>query len=514
MLPSFPSVTFPNHFTFVTGLYPEAHGLVGNTFWDPELEEEFSCSSPYKGCTTPKWWTAEPLWATAEKQKVSTAIHMWPGSEAHIPPIEPTYVDKFNGQEPLPNKVDRILNLIDLPSEEDLSSTPEALIAEDQKFRPQLIAAYVPNVDSDGHNYGPNSTEISSTISQVDTMLSDLFARLGTRNLTSLVNVVVVSDHGMATTSNSRLIQLDDLIDLSRVSHLDGWPLRGLRFHNPSQDLDAAYLKLLSASQVPNSGFKVYLTNSTMPQRYHFTSNPRIAPLWVVPDPGWAIVEREDFDVAEAKANNIVYHPRGLHGYDNEHPLMRAIFVARGPAFPHKPGSRMPVFQNTEVYNIVCDSLGIEPRPNNGTLRLPLKPVGVHGSEDATGGGSVDDLPSYNADTGTPESAVPDDAPTPSDPNSDDKSDADGIKDVQIVDGEVVDGTADTVAPSDNGADGDQIGKAGKLQSWWDLLHEKVDSAKAWAKAWLEHFQGTGELSSDPPMNDGGGNANGKQIRA
>jgi predicted AlkP superfamily pyrophosphatase or phosphodiesterase len=191
MNPSFPSVTFPNHYTLVTGLYPESHGVVGNTFWDEELQEEFFYTNP--NAMQPKWWGGEPLWVTAEDQGIRTAIHMWPGSEAHILGVEPAFIDAYNGKESLFNKANRILELLDKPGQENKL----AAVAD---MRPQLIAAYVPNVDSDGHLYGPNSTEIRSTIRDVDNMLDQLFQGLETRNLTKIVNVVVVSDHGMATT--------------------------------------------------------------------------------------------------------------------------------------------------------------------------------------------------------------------------------------------------------------------------------------------------------------------------
>ena len=375
MYPSFPSLTFPNHFTLVTGLHPESHGIVGNTFWDPEMKAEFYYTDPARSMQ-PRWWAGgEPIWVTAEKQDFKTAIHMWPGSEAGME-YSATYLDKYNGSEVLSRKIDRILELLDLPSSGELSS----------QQRPQLIAAYVPVVDADGHKHGPNSTEIWDTISNVDKMLHDIFVGLNERNLTEIVNVVVVSDHGMATTSTDRLIQLDNLIDLNLVEHIDGWPLYGLR-PKDSVDLRGLYDRL-NVEAMRNPNFDVYLRDEDMPERFHFSSNQRIAPLWVVPKAGWAIVHKEDFDVEEAKANGKPYEPKGLHGYDHEHPLMRAIFVARGPAFPHRPNSRLDVFQNTEVYNIICDSLGIEPKPNNGTLRLPLKPVGLHsdvsdGSDDA-----------------------------------------------------------------------------------------------------------------------------------
>jgi len=339
MLPSFPSVTFPNHYTLVTGLYPESHGVVGNSFWDPELEEEFFYTDPARSMQ-PKWWLGgEPLWVTAEQQNVRTAIHMWPGSEAHIT-LEPTYLDKYNGTEVLFRKVDRILGFLDKPS-----SGPGMALEQ----RPQFIAAYVPVVDADGHLHGPNSSEIRDTIANVDIMLQQLFSGLDERNLTNIVNIVVVSDHGMATTSTNRLIQLDDLIDLNLVEYIDGWPLYGLRPKDPSH-LRPLYEQLIAES-MKNPNFEAYLRDEDMPERYHFTKNNRIAPLWIIPKTGWAIVHKEDFDVEAGKSAGQVYHPKGLHGYDHEHPLMRAIFIARGPAFPHKPNSRLEAFRKLSQFS-------------------------------------------------------------------------------------------------------------------------------------------------------------------
>lgn len=337
MLPSFPSVTFPNHYTLATGLYPESHGVVGNTFWDPELKAEFYYTDPERSLD-PKWWKGEPFWATAELQGIRTAIHMWPGSEAHILHVEPTFIDKYNGNEKLSNKVSRILEFLDKPGKED-----ESVKAEE--MRPQLIAAYVPNVDADGHMYGPNSTEIRSTIASVDTMLDQLFQGLDHRNLTNIVNIIVVSDHGMATTDISRLIQLEDLIDTSKIAHIDGWPLYGLR-PKDDKDLQDLYNELKVKSK-SNPNFDVHLRDVDMPERYHFSNNDRIAPLWIVPKTGWAVVTKKEFDIKEGKEKDLVYHPRGLHGYDHEHSLMRAIFIARGPAFPHLANSELKPFRES-----------------------------------------------------------------------------------------------------------------------------------------------------------------------
>lgn len=391
MMPSFPSLTFPNHYTLATGLHPESHGIVANTFWDKHFAEGFAYTTP-EHSMQPKWWAPNPIWETAEEQGVRTAIHMWPGSEAHIGDYEPTHLDKYNGKELLPKKAARVLELLDKPGPKD-----DGASASDP--RPQFIAAYVPNIDAMGHRHGPNSTEITDTIEQVDGMLHTIVSGIADRNLSSIVNIIIVSDHGMATTSNDRLIQFESLTDPSLFSSIDGWPHYGLRPKNP-EDLKGIHQQLQQQS-TRSEGFDVYLRDEDMPERYHFSNNERIAPLWIMPRTGWAIVTKEEYDVEEGQKMDKVFNPRGIHGYDNEDPLMRAIFIARGPAFPHAPGSRVEPFQNTEVYNIVCDSLDIEPAANNGTLRLPLKPVGIHGDKT-----EVEHETSTNTDNSTAASSV------------------------------------------------------------------------------------------------------------
>ncbi|KAK6336647.1 hypothetical protein TWF718_009443 [Orbilia javanica] len=348
MYPSFPSVTFPNHWSIVTGLYPESHGIVGNSFWDPELEKEFFYTDPDRSLQS-HWWGGEPLWSTAERQGVKAAVHMWPGSEMKPAPYEISYLDHFNKSEPLTVKVDRIMELLDKPID----------------MRPQFIASYFHHVDTAGHKYGPNSTEVNNSIKLIDGMLAHLFSDIAERNLTNVVNIVIVSDHGMATTSNDRLIFLDDIIDMKQIEFSDGWPLYGLR---PKSGINLTALHEVLAQEASKSpNWDVFLRDVDMPERWHFSKNPRIAPLWIVPKTGWAIVTRPEHDPSKT---NKPYNPRGLHGYDNMHPLMRSIFIARGPAFPHPPGSKVEPFGNWEVYSIICHSLGLQQSPvgNNGTM--------------------------------------------------------------------------------------------------------------------------------------------------
>jgi predicted AlkP superfamily pyrophosphatase or phosphodiesterase len=513
MLPSFPSVTFPNHYTMATGLYPEAHGIVGNTFFDPMLKKEFHSTDPDRSLQS-HWWGGEPLWVTAEKQKVRTAIHMWPGSEANILDQEIAYVDKYNGSELLSRKVDRIMALLDVPGPKDIGAKVDSP-------RPQFIAAYVPDVDRDGHRYGPNSTEIRKTISNADAMLGSILAGLHARNLTDIVNVVVVSDHGMATTDISRLIQLEDLIDTSDFLRTDGWPLTGLTPNDPSA-VQHLY-KQLKNQTADNPNVDVYLRDENMPERYHFSKNDRIAPLWIIPKTGWIVVNKEEFDIEEGKKNGDVYHPRGLHGYDHEHPLMRAIFIARGPAFPHTPGSRMEPFrklhfptpmpsrkkerknkftntlqkENIELYNILCDSLHITPASNNGTLRLPLKPVGLHNDTEAAGNETPDDPPVSSSSLSSLSSSSPSSssssssilAAMPSDLGSLSSiaAEASGLDDEQDWESESV---TTSMAPSETSAAAKPDGGKEGEESWWEWLTHKADEVEDWVEGFVEEHTG------------------------
>lgn len=504
MNPSFPSLTFPNHFTLVTGLHPESHGIVGNTFWDPDMQKEFYYTDASRSMQ-PEWWNAEPVWETAELQGVRSAIHMWPGSEAHIGDLEPAYVDNFNADEALDNKVSRILGWLDLPGPDDEGATLETP-------RPQLIAAYVPDVDADGHLYGPNSTYIRSTIAEVDGMLGALFQGMEERNLTEVVNVVIVSDHGMATTSVNRLIQLEDIVDTSLIEHTDGWPLYGLRPYDHSEaHLREIYDHLVNESNMSKykGTFDVYLRDESMPEHYHFSDNARIAPLWLVPKTGWAIVVRDEFDVATGIEQGEVYHPRGLHGYDNQHPLMRATFIARGPAFPHAPGSQLEPFQNTEVYNIVCDSLGITPVANNGTLRLPLKAIGLHDfdqpvevPEDLQDDESLalpPEVPNLNYPQGVatelppevsnlanrPDFMVPTEGVPPVWPTSQPTP-------TEELDGEQTTATRPIVH---DGITDDE--KDGDINRWWEWVTGKLEAIKGWAGDRFGSKNGTPEATTE-----------------
>lgn len=359
MEPSFPSLTFPNHWTLVTGLYPAEHGIVGNTFYDPQLKKQFINTNPTYGLDPLFWQGGEPIWTTAAKHGVRSAIHMWPGSEVHgVGDNGPLFVDSYNGTEPLSAKTSRVFGWLDTPNIDE---------------RPELVLAYVPTIDQFGHKYGISGPELEGALRRVDEFVQLVVDGIAQRNLDQIVNVVVVSDHGMAPTANNRLLFLEDVVNSKLIEHIDGWPLFGLR---PKQDvsIDDVHTqiraKLDSMGPATTDNFHLYRVEE-FPPEWHFGGNIqdhrfnyRLAPLWLVPNVGYSITTRASFE-----QNNNDYSPKGVHGYNNTHLLMRAVFLGQGPYFQAKLANHKKVvpFANVDVYNIVCDTLKIPPSPNNGS---------------------------------------------------------------------------------------------------------------------------------------------------
>lgn len=365
MIPSFPSSTFPNHWTLVTGLYPSEHGIVGNTFFDPKLDKQFVNTNPKKGGLDPDFWQGgEPIWSTAFKQGVNSAIHMWPGSEVSGVGIGggPLEVDRYNASEVLSSKVYRVMNWLD---------------KEEIEMRPELILTYVPTIDQFGHKFGINGTDLKNALTYVDDFVDLMQMELKRRNLNDIVNLIIVSDHGMAPTSNHRLIYLDDVIDLKMVEHVDGWPLFGLR-PSPEYSTDDIQNEIMKNIEKIDPELRDHysiLRTEGMPKEWQFGGkefehkfNYRLAPIWIIPDVGYVVTTKKQME-----DNNFDYRPKGVHGYNNTELLMRALFLGSGPYFREKlPEShynnKIKPFPNTEVYNLICDTLDLTPAPNNGTF--------------------------------------------------------------------------------------------------------------------------------------------------
>ena len=340
MNPSFPSKTFPNHYTIATGLYPQDHGIVENNVFDKTFNATFTMGNREE-VQSSRWWLGEPIWITAEKQGQKTAPFFWPGSEAEIAGTRPTYWKPYDGKMSNEARVDTILSWLDLPSGE----------------RPTLLSLYFSDVDSAGHDFSPESAETRNAVLKVDADLGRLIDGLKARGIFSLVSLIIVSDHGMATQDPNDAVILDELVDTNLAEKILWTPEIVSIFPRAGKE-DAIY-ETLKAKLPPQA--KVY-HKAEMPARFHYSNSTRIAPLLVLPDEGWTLTTRSKFD--EMKARGRGNGLRGGHGYDNELPSMRAIFIAHGSAF--KKGAVIEPFENIQVYNVMTRILGLTPAPNDG----------------------------------------------------------------------------------------------------------------------------------------------------
>ncbi|KAG0334099.1 hypothetical protein BG004_000560 [Podila humilis] len=329
MQPSFPTLTFPNHYTMCTGLYPSSHGIVANMFYDPALNDDFNYRIPEKSWD-PKWWGGEPIWETAVRQNQKSGVIMWPGGEA-MRSVPPTYHVRHKSSTPVQAKMDTLLEWLDKPKEE----------------RPTVMTVYISEVDTAGHYFGPDSKRLQKALTQVDTALASLLDGLRSRNLDKIINLMLVSDHGMSYVTAATSIYYDDYIDPSELILEESLqPHLGIQTKDPKRLLEI-YQTLKDAQFKHNLPFKVY-KREDIPARYHYASNPRIAPVVVLADPGH-VMTRRDMDVAVV----------GVHGWDNEMEEMRAIFIASGPAFPNQGPQPLPPIENVELYEIIARTAGL-----------------------------------------------------------------------------------------------------------------------------------------------------------
>ena len=337
LISSFPPKTFPNHYTIVTGLYPGHHGIVANTIKDPETGRTFVMTKP-EAVGDPLWWGGEPIWVTAQRQGQSAAAMFWPGSEAPIGGVRPRYWKAYDESYPANDRVDQVLRWLDLPISE----------------RPTFITLYFEDTDTAGHDDGPDSGAVRNAIVRADGYLGRLLRGLERRALADRVNVIVVSDHGMAPVSSDRVVVLDDYISLDDVEIVDINPTLGIVPRSGKDD--AVFRALVNA----HPRLKVY-RRSTTPERWHYRDHPRIPPIVGVADEGWQVLRRST--MADILAGRI--RPAGgQHGYDPALMSMRGVFVAAGPAF--KPGVTVPAFENVHIYNALAQILRITPAANDG----------------------------------------------------------------------------------------------------------------------------------------------------
>jgi len=337
MLPVFPSLTFPNHYSIVTGLYPEHHGIVSNTMHDREMDERFTIRDR-EAIEDSRWWGGEPIWVTASKHDVMSATYFWVGSEAPVQGVQPTYWFPYDGSIPGEERIDQALAWLDLPNGE----------------RPGFVSVYFSEVDSEGHRYGIGSTEVEEAVERVDGYIARFMAGLEERGIHDDVNVIIVSDHGMADIADDRVIFLDNYIDLSDVDPVDVYTVVGL---NP---VPGAHDRVLNALKGAHPNFHVF-EKGNVPERYHYNDHPRIPDIVGIADPGWMVRrERVEFDRARFGG--------ATHGYDNRAEEMKSLFIATGPAFVDQ--ATIAPFENIHLYELMTHIMGIAPAENDGDLTV------------------------------------------------------------------------------------------------------------------------------------------------
>ena len=339
LIPSFPPKTFPNHYTLVTGLYPEHHGIVANVMIDPGFPERFTMSADT--AKDARWWGGEPLWVTAILQGQRSASMFWPGSEVSIRGIRPTYWRPFDDTLPNADRVRQVIDWLALPSDQ----------------QPSFVTVYFSEVDTAGHKYGPDSAEVMQAAGHLDQALGDLVAGVGRLDLLDRTTFVVVSDHGMSQLSDDRRIFLDDYLDLSTVAVTEWSPNLGLTPRSGSVD------EVYRALEGKHPALDIYRRQET-PARLHYRQSPRIPPIVGLAADGWTITSHARVEEDRQKGRE---GERGAHGFDPTFRSMHGVVVAAGPRL--RQGAVVPSLENVHVYEFLCELLGLKPATNDGSRR-------------------------------------------------------------------------------------------------------------------------------------------------
>lgn len=341
LIPVFPSVTLPNHFTLFTGKTPEEHGIIENDFEDPVLGA-FGSANP-TGVRDPRFWAgAKPIWASAEEQGVKTAHYFWPATGMDKAGNRPAAFIRFDPAVKMEDEPAQLLKWLDVPPAE----------------RPRFLTLYFYYVDSVGHSAGPSSAALNAELTKVDTAIGNLVTGLEKRGLLARTNILVTADHGMSEVGPANRIFLDDIIDPARL-HIIASGADALIAPAPGIPVSEVAGKLAG-----KHGKMQCWRKEQVPARLHFSKHPRIPPIVCMAEPGWTITTRARY---KAPAN-----ATGGHGYDPATPDMAALFVAAGPAIAS--GKSLPPISNLEVYPLLTKLIGIRGEAT-GRTGAPFAPA-------------------------------------------------------------------------------------------------------------------------------------------
>lgn len=334
MRPSYPSLTFPNHYTIVTGLRPDRHGIIHNTMHDAELGGFTLKNRDAVG--DGRWWEGEPLWVTAEKAGLPTATLSWPGSEAEVQGVRPRRWHPYDETRPIADRV----------------ATVAGWLAEPQATRPRLATLYFEHPDSAAHAHGPRSQELRAALREVDAAVGELLAQLDRSGARAYTDIVVVSDHGMAEVPEGQVVAVEDMADPQDAALVSAGQVVGFR---PLPGREAAAERRLLGRHDRYQCWR----RDELPAHWHYGRHPRVPPIVCQMDVGWDAVPG-------AWLPRRAPGTRGSHGYDPAAPEMRAVFIANGPSF--RDGVELAAFDNVDVHPLLAHLLGLAPAAGDGSI--------------------------------------------------------------------------------------------------------------------------------------------------
>lgn len=336
MISSFPTNTFPNHYSIATGLYPDHHGLVNNSFPAPDLGM-FYRMGDRQAVENPAFYGGEPMWVTAQKQGLRAASFFWVGSEAPVGGMHPTYWKKYDESTGYGERIDTVMKWFTYSEER----------------RPRLVTLYFDEPDATSHSFGPESEETKEVVESLDSLVGVIRGKIALLPFADRVNLIVLSDHGMASVSPKKYINLKSVVPDRMIESISGG--NPVYLINPASGKADSVLLLINST----SGVKAW-RKSELPEQWHYGTHPRIPEIVVVADSSWSIGTRPSAS-----------RSRGAHGYDNQNPELYSIFYAAGPAF--KKNRTLQELNNVDVYNIVCKILKLKPAPNDGNPEILKK---------------------------------------------------------------------------------------------------------------------------------------------
>jgi len=329
--PAFPSITFPNHYTMVTGLYPDHHGIVANSFYDPVMKKYYSIGNR-NAVEDSSFYGGEPIWVTAEKQGVRSASFFWVGSEAPVKGMHPSFWKKYDEKISFNDRIDTVIAWLSLPENQ----------------RPKLILFYYHEPDGSGHQLGPDSEAIKPVLVDLDQKLGSFIRKLKALTFFDKINLIVTADHGMQTTPKEQTVMLYNYAEPSLFEIIEGYSPVILLKSKPGK-YNEAYQAL---KKTPHTSC---WESSGMPKKFHYGTSPRTLEFVMLADSAWTIIRNPAQKV-----------PNGAHGFDPDNPNMHAIFYASGPAF--KQNYQASGFINIDLYPLIARVLNLRPAAVDGTI--------------------------------------------------------------------------------------------------------------------------------------------------